>query len=56
VATNVYRAIVIFGAADDTEAKAQALKAAQLVKGKLDRLTVRRETWGEVAEAAPTAK
>jgi hypothetical protein len=56
VAANQYRAILIFSAADDTEAKAQALKAAQLVKGKLDRLTVRRETWGEVAEAPPAAK
>ena len=52
-----YRAIVIFAAETDKAAKEQASAAAKLVKGKLDRLTVRRETWGELPEEpAATAK
>jgi len=50
MAANQYRAIVIFPAESDKEAKAKALAAAKGAGGKLDRLTVRRETWGEVAE------
>lgn len=46
-----YRAIVLFSAADGKAAKKAAEAAAKSCSGKVDRLTERRETWGEVSDA-----
>lgn len=46
-----YRAIVLFTAADGKAAKKAAENAAKSCGGKVDRLTERRETWGEVSDA-----
>jgi hypothetical protein len=43
-----YRAIILFDADDDTQAQDKATKAARAARGSVDRLTVRRETWGAV--------
>lgn len=50
MAQGTYRAIVVFDAPDAKAAKLKAENAAKAAQGKLDRLTIRRETWGPVQD------
>ncbi len=43
-----YRAILLFDATDDKAAAKLAATAVAAVRGKLDRLTTRTESWGAV--------
>jgi hypothetical protein len=43
-----YRAIILFDADSDEQAAEKVAKAAKTIRGAVDRLTVRRETWGAV--------